>query len=296
MHKFWHSARTASAFALLTACLTATAGSAIRPAGHSYQTSDSSPEVVIKAVSFSSAENLIDPSARPWESAPETTVPLFAQKLLPPTGGGSTTAVSVKAAKTPQGVILRLEWTDPTRDDGTSDSSFRDGAAVQFPTGSNSTSKTIAMGHSSNPVDIWHWSAEGPAQKTPRTKKQQFRQLSASEPNVVALLESNRLSKVTEKSPRRTIQADAFKELVATGVYSQQMKPTEFQRLRGVAHWKAGRWQVTIFRPFAQPADVGPDFDRVRLPIAFAIWSGSEGERLGIKSISNWAALDLPQN
>lgn len=296
MFKLIRTARTAGIVGLMIASASyyAAPSSAITPAQHSYSKNETPPSVVLKAGSAPDAERLLEPLASGWVVAPATNVPLYAQHVAQPIGGGSTKEVSVKAIKTPQGLIFRLDWSDSSRDDGTSDSTFRDGAAIQFPAGSNNTSKALTMGHYDNPVDIWFWSADAERKKRSAGAAMPYRQLSGSAPDMVSLMESNRLSRTAPKTEPSTAKNESWKELVATGVYTQLMKPTEFQQLKGKAVWQSNRWYVTFFRPFIQSSDIGPDFGQKQVAIAFAIWNGGAGERLGMKSVSTWAALTLP--
>lgn len=254
-------------------------GSAIRPAEHNYS-QDNMPPVglVIKSVSVEKTGSLVDPLSPQWGTAEATEIPLYAQDVMAPRGGGSTSNVTVKAVNTARGILLHLEWDDSTLDDSTSSSTFKDGAAVQFPAG-DSRSKNLAMGHAQNPVSIWHWSA-GPVADSGQSGTMNDRR--------------------SARSPRRppvkvngVAIGGGFRELTATGVYTQQMKPSDFQRLFGTARWKDGRWHLTMYRPIGSRDDVTADFARASVPIAFAIWNGSAGERLSIKSVSNWASLNL---
>jgi complex iron-sulfur molybdoenzyme family reductase subunit gamma len=280
------------AFPFRAACLTAVASlsvvalivadcsqaQAIRPADHSYSEDKTAPSApAINTLNGGSTAKLIDSLATEWSRATATEVQLYSQDLVSPRGGGSTAQLSVKAARTADGLALRLEWSDTTCDDVTTSSTFKDGAAIQFPAG-DSRSKGLAMGHSANPVNIWHWTADA----SPGELDEQI-------PHGLRSADKRQ----RQNRRRHSGTGGAFKELVATGAYTQQMKPSQFQKLEGSARWRDGRWYVSIFRPFGAVDDVSPNLSGASVPVAFAIWNGSQGERLGMKSISNWTVLGL---
>lgn len=250
---------------------------AIRPAEHFYNDDQAAPAgTVIHVLNSGSSEHLIDPMATEWSRATSTEVSLYPQDLLSPRGGGSTSLLTVKAVRTSDVLILRLDWNDTTCDDSTSSSTFKDGAAVQFPVG-DPRSKNLAMGHSANPVNIWHWQADASA-----------RELNVQIPRSLR----NADSKKQRSKRHQVMPGSSFQELVASGIYTQQMKPNQLQKLEGRATWRDGRWYLTILRPLGAKGD-GPNFDGDSIPVAFAIWNGSAGERLGMKSVSNWTVLSL---
>lgn len=78
-------------------------------------------------------------------------------------------------------------------------------------------------------------------------------------------------------------RADGKRErLAAAGFGTLTTQPGD---LRARAEWQRGRWRVVIAAA-ADPA-------RATLPVAFAVWSGEDGERDGLKRVTAWQTLRL---
>jgi mono/diheme cytochrome c family protein len=85
----------------------------------------------------------------------------------------------------------------------------------------------------------------------------------------------------------------AVLEANAEGFGTLQYQTSESQSVIGAAVWSSGRWFVNMVRPLdAQTQETsGEDVDfssRTRIPVAFAVWDGSKGDRGGNKHISGW--------
>jgi DMSO reductase family type II enzyme heme b subunit len=233
------------------------AGAVVRPAEHSPPTVDDTHAaeadekmVVEVGQSESPLQDALSPFGTAWLHAPSTTIPLYAQSIVAPTGGGSTAEVTARALRTKSGMLFRLEWNDATQDDGKKDSKFKDGAAIEFPVDSSGDTR-LSMGHSGGAVNILHWTAE----TSTRSKDQQA------------------------------------EELVAAGIYNRARKEPKFQQLQCRASWRNNKWTMVIFKPFNSEDTESPKFDQGDTPMAIAIWNGHAGERLGMKSLSNWLLL-----
>ncbi len=103
------------------------------------------------------------PEAAVWKKALVTQVVL--QPAFP--GHGSIVGTPVVERLTAQAVragdrlFVKLAWSDRTANTAIKDTvDFVDGAAVQFPD-DGKASTTPFMGDPKNPVNIWHWSADG---------------------------------------------------------------------------------------------------------------------------------------
>ncbi len=103
------------------------------------------------------------PEADIWKKAPATLVAL--QPAFP--GHGSIVGTPVTEQLTAQAVragnrlFVKLAWSDRTANTAINDTAaFADGAAVQFPI-NGKASTTPFMGDARNPVDVWHWRADG---------------------------------------------------------------------------------------------------------------------------------------
>jgi DMSO reductase family type II enzyme heme b subunit len=50
-------------------------------------------------------------------------------------------------------------------------------------------------------------------------------------------------------------------------------------------------------RPLAVSGDYEVSFRRLEVPVAFAVWQGSEGQRDGLKHVSDgWVILDMSED
>lgn len=67
------------------------------------------------------------------------------------------------------------------------------------------------------------------------------------------------------------------------------------QPVSGASQYRATRqWVVVMSRPLAATGPHQVSFDRAELPIAFAVWQGADGERDGLKRVSDdWIIVDL---
>jgi DMSO reductase family type II enzyme heme b subunit len=224
--------------------------------------------IAVNAVSKSiSTARVLNPYDAAWRSAPAQSLPLYQQSVVQPYGGGSVNAADVRVIRLENGLAVRLTWSDSTRDDAANASQFKDGVAVEFPINSSKNSP-LAMGHAGSAVNIWHWSADMEGTSKARGIKDRER------------LESRNAAAPVE-------------DLVAAGFYNRERKSV--QSLGGHGVWRDGEWSVVFIKPFTSDDGNSPAFESEKeIPMAIAIWNGSAGDRLGLKSISNWALLRLP--
>lgn len=117
---------------------------------------------VIRVLSAPGAD-AASPDADIWKKAPATQVPL--QPAFP--GHGAIVGMPVTERLTAQAVragdrlYMKLAWSDRTANTTIKDTAaFADGAAVQFPVNGKATT-TPFMGDARNPVNVWHWRADG---------------------------------------------------------------------------------------------------------------------------------------
>ena len=107
----------------------------------------------------------LNPAVKLWRKIPPARIPLKAQDLDPPYGGGSIKAVTIRAIHNGRELAFLLEWIDPTKDatmDGLD--SFRDAAALMFPLDPKNPPEPIMghryMGERSALVNIWQFKAD----------------------------------------------------------------------------------------------------------------------------------------
>lgn len=236
-----------------------------------------------------------EPDAPAWEKAGEFEIPMRQLWGRENAVGRVRVAVATDGKK----VAIRMRWADATLDVRTlRPEEFRDAAAVQFSLAGPDV--TFAMGERGKPVAIWHWKADWQRDIAGRED------VETAEPALVVdlypfargkgtadqdpayltgLAAGNAFSKLGRKSP--------VENLVAAGVGSLTPLPSSSQNVAGKGVWAANEWKVVFVRSL-EPAGEGDArlFDGV--PIAFAVWNGSEGDRNGIKAFSTWYRLGLP--
>jgi len=221
----------------------------------------------------------------------------------------------VRAVHNNDELAIRLSWLDPTRDErAVRQNEFRDGVAIQF---SLSSDPPFYMGDSSEHggVNIWFWKAD-----RARDIAKGFQGVDSAFPDGVADMypeqgkcplgtRPERWTKavLTTHNPRYitawgagNLVADPnmkmpVESLVAHGPGTLSGKPANIQMVGGKAVYERGVWSVQMQRPmrFTTP---GHDGERVfkkgdYLPVSFAIWNGSAGDRDGKKNISIWQKL-----
>lgn len=111
----------------------------------------------------SQGTNAASPQAAIWKKAPTTQVALEA--AFPGhasiVGTPVTERLTVQAVRAGDRLFVRLAWSDRTANTAIKDTTgFVDGAAIQFPINGKEDTPPF-MGDPDNPVNIWHWSANG---------------------------------------------------------------------------------------------------------------------------------------
>lgn len=117
----------------------------------------------IRVLSVAATEETASPAAAVWERAPKAEVML--QPAFPGhpsiTGTPRTERLTAQALRAGGRLYLKLAWRDATADAAIRDTAqFADGAAVQFPM-NGKASTTPFMGDARQPVNVWHWRADG---------------------------------------------------------------------------------------------------------------------------------------
>ncbi len=225
----------------------------------------------------------------------------------------------VQALHNDEELALRLTWLDPTPDArAVKTEEFRDAVAIQF---SLSSDPPFYMGDATQHggVNIWMWKADREKniadgyQDVDAAFPQRAVDLydecpirakdmslvdwphgSITEHNstyITAWGAGNLVSDPTLKTPVEC--------LVARGPGTLTGKPANVQVVQGQAVYERGVWMVQLRRTLELPCNHGeaaePDERLFRagdyLPVSFAIWDGSAGDRDGKKNISIWQRL-----
>jgi len=237
---------------------------------------------------------LDDPLASVWQQAAPVEIPLSAQTTTVPMGGGSIRAVTARALHDGKSIYFRLEWEDRTRDMlAFAPQDFRDAAAIQFPAAGVNTVPFFCMGQADGQVNIWHWKADWQADIDSG-----FAGVPNAYPNATAdfypfqddptfysgRAAGNLLSKTTRSTPVENLVAGGFGTLTTA----------EQQMVSGKGVWRDGRWYVLFARDLKVSGVRYAQFTPGRTSnVAFAVWDGSQGERDGLKSVSQFADLNL---
>ncbi|MBK8267263.1 MAG: c-type cytochrome [Planctomycetes bacterium] len=217
-------------------------------------------------------------------------------------------------------LAIRLSWLDPTRDDrAVRVDEFRDAVAIQF---SLASDPPFYMGDNSEHggVNIWMWKAD-----RQKNIDSGYQDVDAAFPDRVtdmydecpiraqdmtsvdwahgALTEHNS-TYITAWGAGNLVADPHLKTpvecLVAKGPGTLAGKPANVQVVKGQAVYQRGVWSVQMQRSLQLPHDCehsatagdervfhSGDF----LPVSFAIWNGSVGDRDGKKDISIWQKL-----
>ncbi len=237
----------------------------------------------------------MEPDAPAWEKAGEFEIPM--RQLW----GRETVAARVRVAVVTDGrkLAIRMRWADATLDARMlKPEEFRDAAAVQFSLVGPDV--TFAMGDRGKPVAIWHWKADWQRDITGREDVESAAPAMAvdlypfasgngaadQEPAFLAgNAAGNAFSNLSRKSP--------VESLVAAGIGSLTPRPSPLQNVSGKGVWATNEWKVVFIRDLS-PAGEGDVRLSDGVPIAFAVWNGSQGDRNGIKAFSTWYRLGLP--
>lgn len=216
-------------------------------------------------------------------------------------------------------LALRLSWLDTTRDDrAVRVDEFRDAVAIQF---SLSSDPPFYMGDASEHggVNIWMWKAD-----RQKNIDRGYQDVDAAFPNRVvdmydecpirskdmssvdwphgALAVHNALF-ITAWGAGNLVSDPNLKTpvecLVAKGPGTLAGKPANLQVVKGQAVYERGVWSVQMQRsldlPHGHESTCAHDERLFRsgdyLPVSFAIWNGSTGDRDGKKDISIWQKL-----
>jgi DMSO reductase family type II enzyme heme b subunit len=118
------------------------------------------PPSTAEVVVVSRASLPSDPNDPGWNDAPLHVAPLILQDLVEPRLlKPSTSEVRVRAISDGTRIALRLEWTDPSKDDLPGAARFSDACAVQFPARAAADVPAPQMGEKGRPVEITFWRA-----------------------------------------------------------------------------------------------------------------------------------------
>lgn len=226
------------------------------------------------------------PGAEAWSAAPESALPLSAQIIIPPVGGGETAHVSVRAIHDGEWLALRLEWSDATADRRVGAKDFRDAVAVGFPQEEGDSPPSPFMGDPAHPVAIWQWAADLEASAAGEGA------FAEGYPHTDGVWIFPQDERVRERV-RGWRSGEPVQEFVATGYGT--LAPREGTEVRGASARGADTWRVVLRRRLAPESQALPVFrPGERTHLIAAVWDGAAGEVNGRKSVTlSWAPFAL---
>jgi mono/diheme cytochrome c family protein len=218
--------------------------------------------------------------------------------------------ITVRALHDGQSLALLLQWQDASHDaTAIRPQDFRDAAAVEF--AGTADPPFFAMGQPREPVNIWMWKSERQADLEPA-----FQELEKIYPNIGIDSYPNLLRSPLEQPTRNalTLESDprfvtawgagnivadptrrsAAEDLSAEGFGTLTAHPPNAQAVAAIGEYATGSYRVQFTRAFDA---AGRNAVRLapgdRVPVAFAVWNGSAGDRDGKKSVTIWQELLL---
>ncbi len=229
----------------------------------------------------------LDPGAARWSDVYSTRLVLTSQRLVYPTQALSIPFVDVKALHLAGRLFIRVEWADTTADDSTrAVEDFADAVAVEFPAVAASTVPFVCMGQADQAVNIWQWRADSQSGLSARPDAPGG--YVDEYPDTSDLFYTARAA----GNPYAQLGGGAIQNLVAGGFGT--LSPASEQVVHGEGVYAEDHWAVVFERNYVAPGTDQPTFDAgTKVDVAFAVWNGSEGDRNGKKSVSEFTVMSL---
>ncbi|OGO58636.1 MAG: hypothetical protein A2Z32_03035 [Chloroflexi bacterium RBG_16_69_14] len=238
-----------------------------------------------------------------WDAARSTEVVMTGQAVVPPRlMVPSFPSVRVRSLVNDDRIAILLEWDDATRDESVlAVESFSDAAAIQFALGSGTS---VCMGQQAGGLNIWHWKADWAADMPDRQDVEDVHpgmpdearfpvDMGAEGPGTDGFLTGQMAGNPRSAATRPS----SVEDLNAVGFGTLTTQEPEGQNVHGSSEYRDGVWRVVMSRPLSNgdPNDTVLQPGSAATVIAVAAWDGSRGDRNGLKSVSTWLSLVLPQ-
>ena len=218
--------------------------------------------------------------------------------------------VTVRALHDGNNLALLLKWEDATNDEtAIRPQDFRDAAAVEFAL--TPDPPFFAMGQAGAPVNIWMWKSERQADL-----ETAFQDVEKVYPNIGIDSYPNLLKSPMEQPMRHalTLESDprfvtawgagnivadptrrsAAEDLTAQGFGTLKAHPMADQAVAATGEYGTGSYVVQFTRSLVGKGGTAVTLvPGGRVPVAFAVWNGSFGDRDGKKSVTIWQELLL---
>ncbi len=217
--------------------------------------------------------------------------------------------ITVRAVHDGRSLALLLKWEDGSHDEtAIRPQDFRDAAAIEFAL--TPDPPFFAMGQPGAPVNIWMWKSERQADLQPV-----FQDIDKIYPNIGIDSYPNLLKSPLEQPTRNalTLQSDprfvtawgagnivadptrrsAAEDLTAQGFGTLRAHPREAQKVEANGEYSTGSYRVLFTRALEGERNAIRFAPGGTVPVAFAVWNGSAGDRDGKKSVTIWQDLLL---
>ena len=217
--------------------------------------------------------------------------------------------ITVRAVHDGRSLALLLKWEDGSHDEAAiRPQDFRDAAAIEFAL--KPDPPFFAMGQPGAPVNIWMWKSERQADLQPV-----FQDIDKQYPNIGIDSYPNLLKSPMEQPTRNalTMQSDprfvtawgagnivadptrrsAAENLTAQGFGTLRAHPRDAQNVEANGEYATGSYRVLFTRTLAGDRNAIHLAPGGAVPVAFAVWNGSAGDRDGKKSVTIWQELLL---
>ncbi len=225
-------------------------------------------------------------NAKEWETAATYEIPLNRLWQI----DSNYKIAYLKILYTINKIGFLIEWEDKTPDyHNLKVGQFQDMIALQF--AQEEEPPFLGMGDKEHPVNIWLYKAD---------RQEKIVRASAIYPNIANDLPETVPNEngifYTSKASGNLRMPDAIstqiEDLNAIGAQTITSQPPEEQNVNGFGRWQNGRWQVVFIRELKTSYKWDVQFERnKKIPVAFAIWDGSKGDRNGQKLVSTWFYL-----
>ncbi|MFQ5682213.1 MAG: ethylbenzene dehydrogenase-related protein [Candidatus Binatia bacterium] len=218
--------------------------------------------------------------------------------------------LTVRALYDRKELALLLVWADQTHDHtAIRPQDFRDAAAVEFSL--TRDPPFFAMGEKGKSVNIWMWKSERQADLEPA-----FQDLDKIYPNLGIDSYPNLLRSPVEQPSRNALTLKSDKtfvtgwgagnivsdpqrkspaeDLTAQGFGTLRARPRIDQKVNAKGIYGVGAYRVIFRRALKPSGKHAPKFQPgTAVPVAFAVWNGSAGDRDGKKSVTIWQELKI---
>lgn len=216
-------------------------------------------DVVVKVKLLEEGELPDHPADEVWGLAAPLEIPLAGQIVAHPRlWEPAIDSMMIRGLYNDREIVFLVEWDDRTN---LQEDIFRDAVSLQFPVKIPESLKKpyFGMGDSGGVVNLWQWKA---------CWKEGFgsiAEMPANEPGEIVELNAKGFKKISIQSPEN-------QDVMGEGLHDN------------------GRWKVVFKRPLKTEdgkKDIQFEIGKL-IPIAFAVWDGSNGDAGSQKSVSSW--------